>query len=77
MDRRQADALLLDYLYGELGPAENAAMEAYLRSEPDYANRLEALEQVRQVAQTLDKPEPSPVLSDKILKQAALVFALH
>jgi len=74
-DCKQADAWMVDYLYGELGPAETAAFERHLADCPAHAEEVAGLRSMLEMLRA-EKTEPvSQDVSDRILHLARVAEA--
>jgi len=67
---RQAEDLLIEYLYGELDSESAESMRAHLDECQDCAAKLAELNQVREVVAGLPEPEPTRIAVNKVLVQA-------
>ncbi|MBX9584657.1 MAG: hypothetical protein K2X87_30510 [Gemmataceae bacterium] len=65
-----AEAELVAYLDGELGPDAAAAVEARLAADPAYRDRADALRRPFDLLDFLPKPEPSPDFATRTLATA-------
>jgi TolA-binding protein len=66
----RAEELLLEYLYGEAGPDEVREIEAHLAECPECSAKLASLGRIRTLAADLPDPEPSRVVTGRIIAQA-------
>lgn len=65
------DALMVDWLYDELDPAEAKSFEEHLESNPDALAEASALKRTRAAFQDLGDSEPPPALSSILMHEAA------
>ncbi len=70
MNCDRIDNLLLDYLYGELGPDEARQVEAHLDECPACADKYAELAGVRRLVRGLPEPVPSRMAVNKVLAVA-------
>ncbi len=70
MDCKQADNLLIDFLYGELSPDDRAAFERHLQSCPEHAREVEKLRGVLKLVRAQEPEEVPESLSARILQNA-------
>jgi len=70
-DAQQLDHRLVDYLYGELDPAERQRVEHELDAQPELRATLEGWQRVRAAFATADAAvDPAPALADRVLDAA-------
>jgi hypothetical protein len=65
------DALMVDWLYDELDPAEAKSFEEHLEAHPEARAEATALKQTRAAFQELDEAEPPSSLSAILMHEAA------
>ncbi len=64
------DALMVDWLYGELDSAQVDRFEAHLKSNPEAMAEAMALRQIRLAAKGLQDAEPSQALTTILMREA-------
>ena len=70
MNRENASARLVDYLYGEMAPEEREAFERLLESDPALRAEADAMGQVRKAAAGLPRMELPADARRRILRAA-------
>jgi TolA-binding protein len=70
MDCKQADNLLIDFLYGELLPNDRAAFERHLRGCPEHTREVEKLRAVLNLVRAQEPEEVPAAVSTGILQTA-------
>jgi TolA-binding protein len=70
MDCKQADNLLIDFLYGELSPGDRAAFQNHLQSCPEHAREVEKLRNVLNLVRAQEPEEVPEAISARILQSA-------
>jgi len=67
---RQAEDLIIDYLYGELSPESTESFRRHLDGCPECAARVSELSLVRRTAAALNRVEPSRMTVNRVLALA-------
>lgn len=70
MNCKQADNLLIDFLYGELSPQDRAAFELHLQGCPEHAREVEKLRGLLHLVRAQEPEEVPEALSARILQTA-------
>jgi hypothetical protein len=70
MDCKQADNLMIDFLYGELSPGDRAAFESHLKSCPEHAREVEKLRGVLNLVRAQEPEEVPEAVSARIMANA-------
>jgi tol-pal system protein YbgF len=70
MDCKQADNLMIDFLYGELSPGDQAAFEKHLQGCPEHAREVEKLRGVLNLVRAQEPEEVPEAVSARIMANA-------
>jgi len=70
MDCKQADNLMIDFLYGELSPGDRAEFENHLKSCPEHAREVEKLRGVLNLVRSQEPEEVPEEVSARIMANA-------
>ena len=70
MDCKQADNLMIDFLYGELSPGDHAAFEKHLQGCPEHAREVEKLRGVLNLVRAQEPEEVPEAVSARIMANA-------
>jgi tol-pal system protein YbgF len=70
MDCKQADNLMIDFLYGELSPGDRAAFESHLKSCPEHTREVEKLRGVLNLVRAQEPEEVPEAVSARIMANA-------
>jgi len=70
MDCKQADNLMIDFLYGELSPGDRAEFENHLKSCPEHAREVEKLRGVLNLVRAQEPEEVPEAVSARIMANA-------
>ncbi|RMH42463.1 MAG: hypothetical protein D6689_07980, partial [Deltaproteobacteria bacterium] len=67
----EIDALMVDYLYGELSASEAEEFRKRLDADPDLRAEVAALERTRRAFGALEQEEPPPAVTARLMHAAA------
>jgi TolA-binding protein len=70
MDCKQADNLMIDFLYGELEPGDRAAFEKHLQDCPEHAREVDKLRGVLNLVRAQEPEEVPEAISARIMANA-------
>ena len=70
MDCKKADNLMIDFLYGELAPGDQAAFEKHLQGCPEHAREVEKLRGVLNLVRAQEPEEVPEAVSARIMANA-------